>query len=294
MPNWAELLGEGRNLGGSVDVLRRKYIRKLAEKTGRNVIVYYSGWLQRDSPSWIRDDDKNGFMSSIHGLDRKLGLDLVLHTQGGDLAATESIVDYLTTMFETDIRAFVPQIAMSGGTLMACACKEIFMGKQSNLGPVDPQIGGTPAHGILEEFDKALEAIKDDPATIPLWQAILGKYPPALLGECAKVVRWSDTLLKTYLARSMFSGEIGPEAKQTINTIANELGDHALTLSHARHLSADTCQKIGLKVRMIEEDQELQDLVLSVHHSCMLTFAQSQAFKIIQNQKDGCFIQSGQ
>lgn len=32
-------------------------------------------------------------MTTIHGLDRTKGLDLVLHTPGGDLAATESLVE---------------------------------------------------------------------------------------------------------------------------------------------------------------------------------------------------------
>ena len=45
------------------------------------------------------------------------GLDLILHTPGGDMAATESLVDYLRAMFGTDICAFVPQLAMSAGTI---------------------------------------------------------------------------------------------------------------------------------------------------------------------------------
>lgn len=43
----------------------------------------------------INDKDKAAFMLNVHGLDRSKGLDLILHTPGGDLAATESIVDYL-------------------------------------------------------------------------------------------------------------------------------------------------------------------------------------------------------
>jgi ClpP class serine protease len=90
----------------------------------------------------INDEDKNGFMLCIHKLDKSKGLDLFLHTPGGSGAATESLVHYLRQIFGNDIRAFVPQLAMSAGTIIACACKEIFMGKHSNLGPVDPQIKG--------------------------------------------------------------------------------------------------------------------------------------------------------
>lgn len=51
-------------------------------------------------------------MATIHTLDRSKGLDLILHTPGGDIAATESIVHYIRQMFGLDVRAIIPQIAM--------------------------------------------------------------------------------------------------------------------------------------------------------------------------------------
>ena len=109
-------------------------------------------------------------MSTIHQLDRKKGLDLIIHTPGGGMAATESLVDYLRAMFKDDIRAVVPQLAMSGGTMIARACKEILMGKHSSLGPIDPQLGGIPAHGIVEEFKRAKKEIAKEPSTMAVWQ----------------------------------------------------------------------------------------------------------------------------
>jgi ClpP class serine protease len=69
------------------------------------------------------DADKEMFMTAVHKLDKGIGLDLIINTPGGDIAATESIIDYLYKMFGKDIVIFVPQIAMSAGTLMACAAK---------------------------------------------------------------------------------------------------------------------------------------------------------------------------
>ncbi len=71
-------------------------------------------------------------MMAIHNLDRTKGLDLIIHTPGGNIAATESIVDYLRRMFPDDIRAIIPQIAMSAGTMLACACNTILMAKSLN------------------------------------------------------------------------------------------------------------------------------------------------------------------
>lgn len=291
MPSWHQLLEEIKVKGSTYDVVRREYLRKLQRITGRNVILYYSGWLQKPGiPGMqVNDADKNGFMTVIHGLDRSKGLDLILHTPGGETAATESIVDYLYSMFRTDIRAFVPQLAMSAGTMIACACKEIIMGKQSSLGPIDPQFGNLPAHGIVEEFKRAYQEIVDDPSKIPLWQPIIAKYHPTLIGECEKAVQWSNDMVKEWLARGMLKDCDNPMVKAA--EIVAELSDHALTKSYARHLSADKCKEIGLKVSMLEDDQRLQDTVLTVHHACVHTLSSTHAFKLIENQKGVAFIQ---
>lgn len=188
MPNWNQILNDLRAAGSMHDVMRRGYLARVYDITGRNLIIYYSGWLQKGNIDGIgiTDEDKNGLMTVIHEMDRSLGLDLILHTPGGETAATESIVDYLRSMFGRDIRAIVPQIALSAGTMIACACKEIVMGKQSSLGPIDPQIGGIPAHGVVEEFERAKVEIKNDPSAIPIWQAIVAKYSPAFIGRMRK------------------------------------------------------------------------------------------------------------
>jgi len=81
---------------------------------------------------------------------------------------------------------------------------------------------------------------------------------------------------------------------EKIERIVEELTNHALSLSHARHLSPATCVEMGLKVDMLEDDQRLQDAVLSLHHAYMLTMSQTAAFKIIENHKGAAFIKSAQ
>lgn len=166
MPNWSEVLEETntyirQNTGDPIkarqafDVIRRKYVRLLHDHTGRNVIAYYSGWLSKPEINGldINDEDKNGFMMTIHHMDRSKGLDLILHTPGGSVGATESIVDYLHKMFGNNMRAIVPQMAMSAGTMMACSCRVILMAKHSNLGPIDPHLRDVPAYtGLSRSF----------------------------------------------------------------------------------------------------------------------------------------------
>ena len=70
MPSWNEVLLELQKSPrkDAIDYIRRKYLRKLFEHTGRNVIAYYSGFLQKPRTNQIpiNDNDKNGFMTTVH------------------------------------------------------------------------------------------------------------------------------------------------------------------------------------------------------------------------------------
>lgn len=291
MANWNEILNEIQASGSTYDVVRRKYLKELYKLTGRNIIIYYSGWLQKPGIAGVElnDDDKNGFMNAIHGLDKSEGLDLFLHTPGGDTAATESLVDYLRSIFGTNMRAIIPQLALSAGTMISCACNQIIMGKHSSLGPIDPQLyQGIPAHGVIEEFNRAYEEIKADPFKGELWRPIIAKYNPTLIGECEKAIKWSKEMVEDWLISGMLQNE--ENNKQTLENIIKELSDHALTKSHARHISYSKAKDIGLKVSLLEDDPGLQEAVLSVHHSCIQTLSSTGAYKIIENQKGVAYI----
>ncbi len=288
MPNWNEVFNEIQSLqvqgANAQTVVRKKYLAALHGHTKRNIIAYYSGWLSKGSVflSDINDEDKNGFMTTIHKLDRTKGLDLILHTPGGGIAATQSIVTYLQRMFGNDIRAFVPQISMSAGTIIACCCKEIWMGKQSNLGPIDPQLAGIPAHGVVQEFKRAVREIKKDPAKVALWQRIIGQYRPTFLGQCENAIRWSNAFVEEQLRDGMFAGR--SDRKTRAKKVTKALSNYPVNKSHDRHFDIDACKKMGLTIKELESDPTLQDLVLTVHHCYMNFLMNTTAYKIVENQ----------
>jgi ATP-dependent protease ClpP protease subunit len=315
MPDWNQMLEELSAIEvGAInkfDTIRRRYLTQLHELTKRNVIIYYSGWLQKPdiAGTEINDEDKNGFMTALHQLDHRKGLDLILHTPGGQTGAAESLVDYLRAVFGTDIRAFVPQLALSGGTVIACGCKEVYMGKHSSLGPIDPQIGGIPAHGVIEEFKRASQDIKENPDTILVWQPILNKYPIAFIDRCEKLLEMVEEMVTVWLSTGMFEGEDQAVivTDENGNAITDENGNHIMTTtsshiagilinagifkSHDRHIRPEDCLRIGLKIRLLEDEPDLQDAVLSVHHACIHTLAGTLAKKIIENHDGKAFIQ---
>ena len=294
MPNWNEVIVEIqqeqlRNPNvNPLDTVRRKYLKKVSEITGRNTIAYYSGWLQKPTApgTAVSDKDKSGFMLGINKLDRQHGLDLILHTPGGDIAATESLVDYLYAMFDKDIRVIVPQISMSAGTMIAFASKEIVMGKHSNLGPIDPQMGGLACQAVLNEFEQAKADIKQNPHSASLWQVIISKYHPTFLGACQQAIEWSEKMVSDWLKHNMCNGD-----EEIVKKIVGTFSNHSVQKSHARHISKKECIEVGLVISDLESNQELQDAVLTTHHAFMHTFSNTHCVKIIENQNGVAYIE---
>ena len=284
MPSWSELITEINScsdVGVALDKKCKEYVNKIHLITGRNVITYYSGWLKvPDAPHVsIDDQDKNAFMTTVYKLDKTKGLDLILHTPGGDIAATESIVTYLHSIFNGDVRAFIPQISMSAGTMIAMSCKEIIMGEQSSLGPIDPQMGGIACQAVIDEFKRAVDEVSKNPASLGLWQTIISKYHPTFLTACENAVTWSAQLAEQWLKRIKHDIDF--------NKIKNVFLNHNNSYSHSRHMSKSDCKEAGLNVTDLESNQELQDAVLSLHHCYMILLDKFPISKIVENNKGG-------
>lgn len=289
MAGWDDILDEIKRspLKNAVDEVRHQYLRRLSELTGRNTIAYYSSWLTRRVENTdINDNDMNGFMNTVRGLDCENGLDLVLHTPGGSPMAAEAIVKYLRSKFGKNIRVIVPHMAMSAGTMIACSAKEIIMGKQSSLGPIDPQLNGIPAYSIQSEFEDAKLDLANGTQNFNYWRLLLSKYPAAYVKMTMDAIALSDTLLREWLGSCMLEDA----ASETIEKVCNSLNEHVDSKAHARHFDASFCKSIGLHIIDLEADQRLQDAVLSVHHCYVHTFASTAAVKIIENQNGKAFI----
>ncbi len=223
-------------------------------------------------------------MTAVHRLDKDKGLDLVLHTPGGDIAATESIVAYLKSIFKGDIRAIIPQISMSAGTMMAMSCKEIIMGEQSSLGPIDPQMGGVACQAVIDEFQKAVREVAANPASLGLWQTIISKYHPTFLTACENAINWSGELAEQWLQ------EANPNID--VQKVKDVFLNHKNSYSHSRHLSKQDCKATGLNIVDLEANPELQDAVLSLHHCYMILFDKFPISKIVENHIGGRYIQN--
>lgn len=105
---------------------------------------------------YISVEDSEAVLRAIQLTHPDVPIDLILHTPGGLVLATEQIAHALIA-HRARVTVFVPHYAMSGGTLLALAADEIVMAPHAVLGPLDPQIGELPAVSILRAVERKQE-----------------------------------------------------------------------------------------------------------------------------------------
>ena len=101
-------------------------------------------------------------------------------------------------------------------------------------------------------------------------ELLIGKDTVKKLSK-SKVAEWLDTY--------MFKDAETKKGKE----IAEWLGNFNEHKTHGRPINYLLAREKGLKVTLLEEDQELQEKVLSVFHSTLVTFDIVPCVKIIEN-----------
>jgi ClpP class serine protease len=110
---------------------------------------------------FIDIDDSEEILRAIRLTPDDTPIDLILHTPGGLVLASEQIA-YVLRAHPGKVTVLVPHYAMSGGTLLALAADEILMDAAAVLGPVDPQLGELPAASIVRAAaTKPIERVED-------------------------------------------------------------------------------------------------------------------------------------
>ena len=145
---------------------RRRALEELERARGARVIALIHrqetiGFLGVPLFRFIDIEDSEAVLRAIRMTPDDLPIDLLLHTPGGLVLASEQIA-YALRDHPAKVTVLVPHYAMSGGTLLALAADEIRMDRAAVLGPVDPQLGDLPAASIVRvAAKKPVERLED-------------------------------------------------------------------------------------------------------------------------------------
>lgn len=293
MPAWNDLLNQFQSLPEAdrpawlINHLTASLVRVGQLRGGRHVLVYASAFLQKPQAPGesisITGEDLNGFMSVIYGMTWSRGLTLILHTPGGQTNATETLLAYLRSKFAA-VEVIAPTFAMSAGTMISLGSDRVVMGRQSQLGPIDPQIPmgngrQVSARAVVEQFDQAKKDILADQLTAHAWAPALQTIGPSLLQEAQNALDYGESMVARWLAQYMFSGE--PDAVSKGESVARHFNDATTHKSHGRRIDRDEARRVGVVVEDLEDDQNLQEAVLTAYHVATIIFEQSQIVKIL-------------
>jgi ClpP class serine protease len=192
---------------------------------------------------YISIEDSEQILRAIRLTPPNVPIDLILHTPGGLVLATEQIARALIR-HQGKVTVFVPHYAMSGGTMLALASDEIVMDENAVLGPVDPQLGTSPAASILQVLeDKPMSEIDDQ----TLIMADIARK------AIAQVQRFVRTLLEDNIPVQ----KINPE---DIDTIIDKLTTGQVTHDYPITVEEATEMGLPITVGLPHSIYELMDL----------------------------------
>ena len=75
--------------------------------------------------------------------------------------------------------------------------------------------------------------------------------------------------------------------EKTEQAVRNLFCQNSESKTHNRHIDREKCRSAGLNIIDLEADQTMQDIVLGIHHCCMILSEQSNIIKIVENNIGG-------
>ena len=179
------------------------YIETLEDKLSAHVLTF-SGHIYHNADLFIRDAIEQRKQKKP----KKSKLVFFLETSGGYIEVVQRIVHVLRTHYKR-VEFYVPNAAMSAGTVLVMSGDEIHMDYYSILGPIDPQLprpggGFIPALGYLRQYERLMDKADNGHLNTAEMTYLCTKFDPAELYQYEHARGLSVALLEKWLAKYKF------------------------------------------------------------------------------------------
>lgn len=192
-------------------------------------------FVGRDSaPQQIAFDEAFSAVAQIRQANPRAKIVVVLHTLGGYARPAHMMATALQHHLAKSKRkrgdrtiAFVPYVAMSGGTMIALASDKVVMGAAGSLGPIDTIYGGFP--------NDAYQALLEQKGPLATQDVLV-----LLAHEADKYDRYAREV----------SREIVNDLHKSSEREENYLADHlsAGRMSHSQAITPKEAKRLGMNV----------------------------------------------
>lgn len=247
---------------------RQELIKKIEDITKRKLIVYTANF--GNPASSIRQEDipiMEDLLRTVSASGNQ-NVDLMLHSPGGELNPTEKMLLMIRNHFK-NFRVIVPNSAKSAATMLALGSDEIVMGHLSEIGPIDPQILKSmpngrfmyiSAYALTNSMDIIKRKIKKK-EPYELFMPILSNIEPEMLDYCEKIISESKDIVKKWLTSYMLKG-----SQKKAEKIVEALSSTKIFKTHGKLISAEDAKKLGLKIRILSDDEILWKLIWELYY----------------------------
>ncbi|MES2534762.1 MAG: hypothetical protein V4632_02720 [Pseudomonadota bacterium] len=222
----------------------------------------------------------NKIYEAIADVNKTADILMILLSDGGRIEPAYLISKTCHRLANKKFVVSVPRRAKSAATLISLGASEIHMGFLSELGPIDPQIGGFPALGLAN----ALEKIAALSTKFPDSADMFAKYLTANLNikDLGLFERINESA--TQYAERLLGGKAFPKprtAQSLADHFTNHYKDHSFVIDvdEASRLLGDGMVKEGTKEyelgNSVYKFLEFVDLMLSVFKDKTLRYVGS-------------------
>jgi hypothetical protein len=256
----------------------RKSLQEIRAVRNRPAICYLANVVNTGikMSTSIDNNDDLPFSEMISGIPAdENNIDVILVTPGGSAQQVAKFVDKLRPRFD-NVVFILPYMAMSAGTIFAMSGNDIIMGKNSYIGPTDPQVPNkdgfyVPAQAILTLIDdiqkRGEELLKK--GQNPPWTdlQILKQLDGKDIGNALNTSGYSMELVEGYLYNYKFkdwnihsdsSQVTGDEKRKRAKDTAEMLCAHSQWKTHSRGITRDVAwDECKIKITHTESIENL-------------------------------------
>lgn len=231
-------------------------------------------------------------------------VDIYLETPGGSGETAEEIVEFLHNNFDT-VSFVISGEAKSAGTILVLSGDEIMMTETGSLGPIDAQVkigrSVVSAYDYIEWVNEKRKEAEDKGSLNPFDATMVAQITPGELSGVFHALEYAKDLVIEWLVKYKFKKWDVTETRQMPVTedfkraradeIAKELTNHSKWRLHGRSLKRYDLENL-LRIKRVEDDPKLCDLVYRIQIVCRLLFDTTTTFKIFATEDAKIFRQA--
>jgi hypothetical protein len=282
--DWINFLNSGPKTLSDLLNMRLACYNAIQTERKRPLIIYYVRFLPpvEGTQGLVNIDltDIDGFTDLLNSIPKDAdSIDVLIHSPGGYPDATERIVALLRGRFK-EVHFLIPHSAYSAATMLALSGNTITLHPSATMGPIDPQINGTPARSIARGFEKVKEKVKaEGPESLPAYIPLIEKYSIALLEQCEDALNLSKALVTKWLADYMLND--GTDHKKQISDAVEYFSNYDEHKTHSRPLNLSKISQFNLAIA--QADSDLAELLWEAHLLIDGLFESTPFVKLFEN-----------